>query len=136
MARKLKNSKKEIDAYKAELMKAQGNKCPLCGGSLLAIKPVNRVLDHNHQSGFCRAVVCRGCNGAEGKILGLVSGYGKAGDSLHFQMQFLKNLLAYWDKHKTPQTDVIYHKHKSAAELRDAKNAKARLTYARKKEGG
>lgn len=127
---------KEVPEYKKMLMQLQGNKCPLCGGSLLAVTAVNRVLDHDHDTGFCRAVVCRGCNGAEGKILGVISGYGKAGNNRYFQIQWLKNLLAYWTLHQVPQTDKLYHLHKSAAELREAKNRKARLAYARKKTGG
>lgn len=127
---------KEVPEYKKMLMQLQGNKCPLCGGSLLAVTAVNRVLDHDHETGFCRAVVCRGCNGAEGKILGVISGYGKAGNNRYFQIQWLKNLLAYWTLHQVPQTDKLYHLHKSAAELREAKNRKARLAYARKKTGG
>ncbi len=132
MATKLKA--KEVPEFKKELAKAQGNKCPLCGGSLLAITAVNRVLDHDHETGFCRSVVCRGCNGAEGRILGQVSGYGKAGNSRHHQIEWLRNLLSYWELHRTPQTDKIYHLHKSAAELREAKNRKARLAYSRKKK--
>ncbi|AKA61834.1 exonuclease [Proteus phage vB_PmiP_Pm5460] len=132
MATKLKAS--EVATYKEELMKAQKHKCPLCGGSLKAITPINRVLDHDHQTGFCRAVVCRGCNGAEGKILNVISGYGKAGNNRYFQIQWLKKLLAYWEKHQTPQTDRIYHNHKTEAEKREARNKKARLAYARKKE--
>lgn len=127
---------KEVPEYKKMLMQLQGNKCPLCGGSLLAVTAVNRVLDHDHETGFCRAVVCRGCNGAEGKILGVISGYGKAGNNRYFQIQWLKNLLAYWTLHQVPQTDKLYHLHRSAAELREAKNRKARLAYARNKTGG
>ena len=136
MAIRLKNNKEAVDAYKKELMAAQGNKCPLCGGSLLAITSANRVLDHDHDTGYCRAVVCRGCNGAEGKVKSVVEGYGKAGNNLYFRIQFLKRLIEYWELHKTPQTGVIYHKHKSAAELREAANKKARLAYARNKKGG
>lgn len=132
MAIKLKA--KEVPDFKKALMLEQKNKCPLCGGSLLAITAVNRVLDHDHDTGFCRAVVCRGCNGAEGKILNVISGYGKAGNSKHFQIEWLRNLLNYWELHRTPQTDKIYHLHKSAAELREAKNRKARLAYSRKKK--
>ncbi|ARB10944.1 endonuclease [Pectobacterium phage POP72] len=132
MAIKLKA--KEVPAYKLELMEAQKNRCPLCGGSLKAITPANRVLDHDHSNGFCRAVVCRGCNGAEGKVLSVISGYGKAGNSKHNQIEWLKNLLNYWVLHQTPQSDRIYHLHKSAAELREARNRKARLAHARKKE--
>ncbi|UVX31878.1 endonuclease VII [Klebsiella phage VLCpiA2a] len=133
MAIKLKE--KEVDEYKLLLLNAQGWKCPLCGGSLKAIAPKNRVLDHDHDTGFCRAVICRGCNGAEGKVKSVVEGYGKAGNSLHFRIEWIKNLLAYWEKHKVPQTDRLYHKHKTPAELREARNRKARLAYAAKKGG-
>lgn len=132
MASKLKSS--EVAAYKKELMEKQGWKCPLCGGSLKAVSPINRVLDHDHETGFCRAVVCRGCNGAEGKIKGVISGYGKAGNNLYFQLQWLERLYNYWKLHSTPQTDKLYHNHKTEAEKREAKNRKARLAYARKKE--
>lgn len=132
MASKLKSS--EVAAYKKELMEKQGWKCPLCGGSLKAVSPINRVLDHDHETGFCRAVVCRGCNGAEGKIKGVISGYGKAGNNRYFQLQWLERLYNYWKLHSTPQTDKLYHNHKTEAEQREAKNRKARLAYARKKE--
>ena len=134
MATKLKTS--EGAAYKQELMEKQGYKCPLCGGSLKAVTPVNRVLDHDHDTGFCRAVVCRGCNGAEGKILGVISGYGKAGNNKYFQLKWLENLYNYWKLHQTPQTDKLYHKHQTEAEKREARNRKARLAYAKKKAGG
>lgn len=134
MATKLKTS--EVAAYKQELMKRQGYKCPLCGGSLKAVTSVNRVLDHDHDTGFCRAVVCRGCNGAEGKILGVISGYGKAGNNKYFQLKWLENLYNYWKLHQTPQTDKLYHKHQTEAEKREARNRKARLAYAKKKAGG
>lgn len=132
MASKLKSS--EVAAYKKELMEKQGWKCPLCGGSLKAVSHINRVLDHDHETGFCRAVVCRGCNGAEGKIKGVISGYGKAGNNRYFQLQWLERLYNYWKLHSTPQTDKLYHNHKTEAEKREAKNRKARLAYARKKE--
>lgn len=134
MATKLKTS--EVAAYKQELMERQGYKCPLCGGSLKAVTSVNRVLDHDHDTGFCRAVVCRGCNGAEGKILGVISGYGKAGNNKYFQLKWLENLYNYWKLHQTPQTDKLYHKHQTEAEKREARNRKARLAYAKKKAGG
>lgn len=134
MATKLKTS--EVAAYKQELMEKQGYKCPLCGGSLKAVTPVNRVLDHDHDTGFCRAVVCRGCNGAEGKILGVISGYGKAGNNKYFQLKWLENLYNYWKLHQTPQTDKLYHKHQTEAEKRESRNRKARLAYAKKKAGG
>ena len=126
MARKLKAS--EVADYKEELMKAQGYKCPLCGGSLKMVKKINQVLDHAHDTGFCRAVVCRGCNGMEGKVKNLITTWGKAGDNPYYQRETLRRLLNYWDEHATPKTDVIYHKHKTAAEIREARNKKIRKT--------
>lgn len=136
MATKLKDSKAEVDSFKKELMAKQGNKCPICGGNLLSITSVNRVLDHDHDTGYCRAVVCRACNRAEGVIKGAIQTYAKAGNNKYHMIKTLQNLVDYWDLHKTPQTDKLYHKHKSAAELREAANKKARLAYARKKKGG
>lgn len=133
MAIKLKD--KEVAEYKLLLLELQGWKCPLCGGSLKAVSPINRVLDHDHDTGFCRAVVCRGCNGAEGKIKSVIEGYGKAGNNHNYRMAWLNNLVSYWEKHKVPQTDRLYHKHKTPAELREARNRKARLNRAKNKGG-
>nr|DAP74225.1 MAG TPA: Recombination endonuclease VII [Caudoviricetes sp.] len=133
MATKLKTS--EVEAYKRELLEKQGWKCPICGAHLKAVSPINRVLDHCHRRGFCRAVLCRGCNGGIGKIENLVKSYCKAGDNEYFIVKTLRNIAAYLDLHKTPQTDKLYHKHQTEAEKREARNRKARLAYARKKEG-
>lgn len=132
MVTKLKD--KEVPEYKKGLMLSQGNKCPICDGSLLAITPINRVLDHDHDTGFCRAVVCRACNRAEGVIKGAIQSYAKAGNNKQHMIRTLQNLVDYWELHKTPQTDKMYHKHKTPAELREAKNRKARLNYSRKKK--
>lgn len=133
MAIKLKTT--EVEGYKLSLLEAQGWKCPLCGGSLRAVKPINRVLDHDHDTGFCRAVVCRGCNGAEGKVKSVVEGYGKAGNNFAYRIAWLKRLLAYWDEHRVPKSDRLYHKYKSPAEAREERNRKARLASI-KKNGG
>lgn len=132
MAIKLKE--KEVNDYKKWLMEKQAYRCPICNGSLKAITPINRVLDHDHDTGFCRAVVCRGCNRAEGEIKAAIIGHAKAGNNKTMMINTLRNLLEFWELHKTPQTDKIYHKHKSPAELREAKNRKARLAYSRKKK--
>lgn len=124
---------KEVPDYKKALMKTQGNKCPICGGSLLIITEPNRVLDHCHRRGFCRAVLCRGCNGGIGKIENLIKSYCKAGDSEYFIVKTLRNLADYLELHSTPQTDKIYHLHKSPAEVREEKNRKARLAASRKR---
>ncbi|AFH19851.1 endonuclease domain-containing protein [Salmonella enterica] len=132
MATKLKAS--EVAAYKKELLEKQGWKCPICGAPLKAVAEINRVLDHCHRRGYCRAVLCRGCNGGIGKIENLVKTYCKAGDNEYFIIKTLRNIADYLDLHSKPQTDKIYHKHQTEAEKREAKNRKARLAYARKKK--
>ena len=132
MATKLKAS--EVAAYKKELLEKQGWKCPICGAPLRAVAEINRVLDHCHRRGYCRAVLCRGCNGGIGKIENLVKTYCKAGDNEYFIIKTLRNIADYLDLHSKPQTDKIYYKHQTEAEKREAKNRKARLAYARKKE--
>ena len=131
MATKLKAS--EVAAYKKELLEKQGWKCPICGAPLKAVAEINRVLDHCHRRGYCRAVLCRGCNGGIGKIENLVKTYCKAGDNEYFIIKTLRNIADYLDLHSTPQTDKLYYKHQTEAEKREAKNRKARLAYARKK---
>lgn len=133
MAIKLKPG--EVEAYKLELLNKQGWRCPICGASLRVVKPLNRVLDHCHRRGFCREVLCRGCNGGIGKVEQLIQSYCKAGDNEVFIIQTLRNIADYLEKHKVPQTDRLYHKHKTPAELREARNRKARLAYAAKKGG-
>lgn len=131
---KLKES--ELKDARDILIKRQGNKCPICGGSLLAVTSTNRVVDHDHDTGYIRGVLCRGCNGGIGKVENLIKSYCKAGNNTYYIVKTLRNLADYLDLHKTPQTEWIYPKHKSAAEQREAANKKARLAYARKKKGG
>lgn len=131
--RKIKQS--EMKEVKAELIKRQGGICPICGNPLRAVLPVNQVVDHNHEGvGAIRGVLCRGCNGSIGRIEMLVRSYCKAGNNNYFIVKTLRNIAGYLELHNTPQTEWIYPTHKSPAELKEAKNRKARLSYAKKKE--
>ncbi|UXQ88721.1 endonuclease [Salmonella phage PST_H2] len=130
--RKIKQS--ELKEVRDELIKRQKSKCPICGGSLKAITEINRVVDHCHEHGHIRGVLCRGCNGGIGKIENLIRSYCKAGNNNYFIVKTLRNIADYLELHKTPQTEWIYPKHKTAAELREARNRKARLAYSRKKK--
>lgn len=120
---------KDIAAIKARMIEAQGGICPLCGGSLRGIKPINAVVDHCHSSGYVRAVLHRGCNSVEGKVKQLIVGFGKTPDP----RIFLRNLLAYWEHHKTPRTSWIHPTHKTPEEKRASRNALQRKRYAASK---
>lgn len=121
---------KDLPAIKAKLIAKQNGICPLCKGSLTRLKPVNVVVDHCHKTGHIRAALCRGCNGAEGKIKNLAVRFGKTADFI----VFVKRLVEYWLHHKEPKTSWIHPTHKTDDEKRLARNKKARDKRASNKE--
>ena len=113
---------KDLPEIKRKLMVLQKGKCPLCDGDLTRMQPNNVVVDHCHQTGYIRAALCRGCNGAEGKIKNLAIRFGKTADFV----KFVQNLVKYWLYHKQARTNWIHPTHKSDDEKRLARNKKAR----------
>lgn len=132
--RKMKQT--DLAMVRDELCEAQKWKCPICGGHLKMITKVNRVVDHDHNTGVVRACLCRGCNGGIGKIEAYAQSYCKAGNNTREVIKVLRNLADYLEHHQIPRTGWIYHKHQTEAEKREARNRKARLAYAKKKAGG
>lgn len=132
---KLKHA--EIAPTREAIKKAQGNKCALCEGSFTDAKLVGRklvpllraTLDHNHKTGFIRGVLCNHCNGMEGKIFNRANSAKRDLEVL----EWLGNLLDYWQKHDTPQTPYIHPTHKTDDEKRLARNKKARQHTAAKR---
>lgn len=86
-------------------------------------------LDHDHNHGHVRAVLCRNCNGKEGEIFNRASSCKRDGTAL----QFLKALCLYWEKHDVPQTIYLHPDHKSEDEKRLERNAKERKKRANAK---
>ena len=113
----------QIAPVRAKLLSDQKYICPLCQGSM---KGGNKkpALDHDHQTGYLRDVLCLNCNGMEGKVFNLARrGAGKS----VAPMEWLKAMIAYHKRHETPQHGGVFHPtHKTAEEKRLAKNAKAR----------
>jgi len=116
-----------------ELMVKQNGLCPICGKDLTRTPSKNIVIDHDHQTGYVRAAVHRGCNGVEGKIKAYGIRWGKA-KSIDGLARLFQRLVDYWTLHQEPQTDWIYYKHKTAAEKRAAYNAKRRRARANAKK--
>ncbi len=111
----------QIAPVRAKLLGQQKYLCPLCQGSMKGGKK-KPALDHNHQTGYLRDVLCLNCNGMEGKIFNLARRCGKGEE-----LRFLQNLMDYWNKHETPQHGGLFHPtHKTSEEKRLATNAKAR----------
>lgn len=128
--KKIKQS--DIPQIRKILIARQRGVCPICGKDLTRTRPVNLVVDHDHQTGVIRAVLHRGCNGLDGKVLRFTKTWGKA-KTLQDVIATLKRLIQFWELHITPQTEWIHFNYKTVAEKRAAYNAKRRKKYAAKK---
>lgn len=123
--RKLKTA--EVKTVRDGMAAKQGYKCVLCSASL---KQKDPVLDHCHDTGAVRAVLCRNCNGMEGKIrTAAIRAATREG-----MVEWLNNLAAYWDHYSKTPGKLMYPTHKTEAEKREARNKKARVRRAAKKE--
>lgn len=123
---------KEVGPARDILLKTQAGLCPLCEGKM-GLGKKQPVLDHDHSTGFLRDVLCRNCNGIEGKVFNLAR---RAKHNLTVE-QWLSNLLAYYDTHKSPKHGGVLHPtHKTEAEKKLARNKKARLRRAALKKDG
>lgn len=120
-----KMSKNELLDVKKMLLVKQNGLCPICGKDLSRTAPANQVLDHDHTTGVVRAVLHRGCNRVEGSVWNTIQRWGKAKGFLEV-LGTMQRLIDFWKLHSTPQTDIIYYNHKTAAEKRAAYNAKRR----------
>lgn len=123
--RKISNT--ELRSWAIGHVKAkQGGVCPLCN------KPIdfttrggkqNYAVDHNHETGEIRGVLHASCNGAEGKIVNAAGRWGSKDTSYEAVVPFLKRLIAYWE---TEGTGIMYPRHKTPEERKEAANLKRR----------
>lgn len=111
----------------AILQKRQNFTCAMCTTTLTIS---TGCLDHDHSTGMVRGVLCRNCNGIEGKIKNLVT-RGRRGMA---HEDYLGQVLRYWIRHKTDQTGLLYPSHLTTDEKRIKTNAKARKVRALKKK--
>lgn len=123
-------SRGEVVEIRTRLLAKQSNKCAICGCSLRGKVRGGAVLDHDHETGIIRGVLCRSCNGGEGKIKSAAIRY--FGGSTRW-LQNLRSMLGYLSFHTTAQTPYIHPTHLSDEEKRLKRNKKARLKRARSK---
>jgi hypothetical protein len=87
------------------------------------------ALDHDHETGYIRDVLCLNCNGMEGKVFNRARRANKGGE-----LEWLKNLVSYLERHSTPQHGGYIHPtYKTEEEKRLARNKRARQKRARAK---
>ena len=115
----------DIPAITAEKARAQGGICPLCGIKLSSVTP---CLDHDHETGLLRGVLCLNCNGMEGKVINRARRASRGQPPV----EWLKRLMLYYAKWEAKPDRREHWTFKSAEEKRLERNAKARLARARK----
>lgn len=111
---------KDIPKIRLLLQEKQGHACVLCG---IDLRQNNPCLDHDHQTGRIRGVLCGNCNGIEGKVFNLA----RRAKRERTPAEFLTSVLSYWEAAEMYPYDYWHPKHRTADEKRVARNRKARL---------
>lgn len=95
-----------IAAFRKAKAAKQGYKCPICKGSIAAGKP---ALDHDHNTGHVRSVLCNSCNTSEGKVkAAMLFRTPKTNLAYKDQITWLRNLARYLEYHQENPSGVIH----------------------------
>lgn len=113
----------EIPVVKADLIKDQDYQCALCCDPLTVALG---CLDHNHKSGLVRGVLCRNCNGIEGKVFNLAN---RAKRGMQ-PKDWLGRVILYWIKYETDRTGLYHPLYRTAEQKRERTNKRARAKRA------
>lgn len=116
----------QVKAVTADILRQQHGKCPLCHE---VIPSGGACLDHDHITGQVRGVLCRNCNGIEGRVFNRANTAKRKLTAL----EWIENLLTYWKLNRVPRFNLLYPTFKTEDEKRLARNAKARAARAAKK---
>lgn len=109
----------QIKTYRETLLRVQGGKCALCREPIAAGEA---VLDHDHKTGHCRAVLHRGCNAMLGHIENNAPRH-KLTSAARLS-NFCNNLVAY--RYADYTDKPLHHTYRTEAEKRERRNARAR----------
>jgi Recombination endonuclease VII len=129
MAEKLKTT--GIKKIRAKMLLEQNNTCAICK---LACSEDQACLDHMHgvnesgEGGYVRAVLHRGCNAVEGKIINSLRRYG-----IKDVKAFLTGLLEYHEYHKINRTNLIHPTYFTPEEKIERKKLKVKRAKAKLK---
>lgn len=122
---KIKQS--QVKDITESILATQKGVCPLCKQ---VIPKGMACLDHDHTTGEIRGVLCRNCNGMEGRIHNRVV---MAKRQLTC-IEWLENLLKYWKHHQISRHHLLHHTFKTEDEKRLQRNARARARRAAAKK--
>ncbi len=107
------------------MLESQGFTCAICH---LPCDEEKAVLDHCHKGGHIRAVLHRGCNAVEGKIVNAMKRYG-----VKNPIDFLRNLAEYHVYHAENRTGLIHPTHKTEEEKKELAKKRAKRKKSQKK---
>ena len=120
---------KEIPLVKQRILELrQSFGCAICG---IGLTVSTGCLDHDHSTGIIRGVLCRNCNGIEGKIKNLVT-RGRRGMP---HKDYLGKMILYWINHETDKTGLLHPVHLDEEQKRVKRNTRARKVRLIKKKG-
>ena len=108
----------EKAAFRAKLLKKQGGVCPLCEKS---IPSGQDTLDHCHTEGHIRMVLCRNCNGIEGRTLAWMK------RTKTTPLKWLENLIWYWNQDFTSNPEYPSHKNADEKEIQKLRKKMKRV---------
>lgn len=109
---------KDVKGTRLTLLEKQGFVCAICN---LECTEDQAVLDHNHKEGYIRAVLHRGCNAVEGKIVNAMRRY-----AIKDPTAFLLGLVEYHRTHSSNQTNLIHPTFKTPEQRLAATKARAK----------
>lgn len=136
--KKLKRS--ELPAVTKQLLAQQGYKCLICEVPLQQGKKATLngsyrglpCVDHDHDHGAVRGILCNSCNTMEGVVRNALIRYG-GGKATYIDIAI--KLASYLHKRaRKPVLPYLHPEHKTEDEKRLARNAKARKKRAEAKK--
>lgn len=128
----IRTRKQDIIPIKAEKLRKQKGKCPLCNKDLTKMQSSNVCLDHDHTTGALRGALCKNCNGQEGRI----KNQAIRCSSLKGYMNWIIRLGNYYYEHIKNPDNRLHHTYKTETEKRLNRNKRARAVYKKKVKNG
>lgn len=125
-----KLTRSQLRPWVIKTLREQGGMCPLCKKPIDLTVKGEAVADHSHQTGALRGVLHRSCNSGLGKMEHAVGRWGSKDGSYAAMIPWIKAAVEYYAQ---PEHPFLYPTHKTADELRLARNVKERTRRAERK---